>query len=331
MFPFTARTFASSIKILGFPTRIRPGFWLFSALIVLIYPLPLGIWIAVAVALFTLIHELGHALAARRAGCTASIALDFMVAYAAYESPRELSWQRKAAIALAGPALQVAIATALLVATGTNPLIRESIARSDFSIAVWWAGAALGLLNLIPLLPLDGGAIAASLIDSVRPGRGRFLMSRVSFVATTALFVGSLLSATKPFLLLLVLLLFMQWQEIQQPRRIHKMINNPDLAPSGNPTQDLIIASALLEADRALIATQFAARAYQLCPSFRLAIVAARACLVLNDPTTAVQWLRAAQRSQFDNDSVPQVVSNHSEFGSLRTRADVSAEWFTNR
>jgi len=331
MFPFTARLSGNSIKILGFPTRIRLGFWLFSALIVLIYPFPLGLWIAVAVALFTLIHELGHALAARRAGCTAHIALDFMVAYAAYESPRELSWQRKAAIAVAGPALQIAIAAAVLVATGTNPFIRESIARNDFSIAVWWAGAALGLLNLIPLLPFDGGAIVASLIDSVRPGRGRFLMSRVSFAVTTALLVASLLSPTKPLLPLLVLLLFMQWQEIQQPGRILKLINQPGLAPSGNPVEDIMIATALLEAGRALAATQFAARAYQLCPSFRLAIVASRACLVLNDPTTAVQWLRAAERSQFDNDSVPLVLSDNSEFVSLQSRADVSAEWFTNR
>ncbi|MEN9793101.1 MAG: hypothetical protein RL330_1179, partial [Actinomycetota bacterium] len=145
---------------------MRPGFIAFVVLIAVLYPLPLGLWVAGSVAVFTLLHEWGHAWMARRADCEASISLDFMVAFASYRPRRELRWGERAAIAFAGPGIQIATALAILAATGTNPLDRDAVAGSDFTIAVWWAGLALGVLNLVPLLPLDGGAIVASVVES---------------------------------------------------------------------------------------------------------------------------------------------------------------------
>ena len=44
-------------------------------------------WLAISIAGFTLLHELGHAVAARRAGAKAEISLDFLAGYASYHSP----------------------------------------------------------------------------------------------------------------------------------------------------------------------------------------------------------------------------------------------------
>ena len=70
------------MRIFGFPVQIRPGFALFMLLIIVINGVPMGPWLAGSVAGFTLIHELGHAVAARRTGATARISLDFLAGYA---------------------------------------------------------------------------------------------------------------------------------------------------------------------------------------------------------------------------------------------------------
>ena len=43
-----------------------------------------GVYTAVALAVFVLIHELGHALVARRLGGEVAISLNFMVGWASY-------------------------------------------------------------------------------------------------------------------------------------------------------------------------------------------------------------------------------------------------------
>ena len=150
----TRQTSRNVFNVFGFPTTVKPGFGVFLAFLIFLYPYPLGLWMAGAVGIFTLIHELGHALAARMSGCTASISLDFMVAYAAYEPRSPLTWGQKARIALAGPSLQIVCAVTVLLLNSTNPFSRADITISDATISIWWAGIALGAMNLIPLLPL---------------------------------------------------------------------------------------------------------------------------------------------------------------------------------
>ncbi|MFM7082805.1 MAG: hypothetical protein ACKOYI_12785, partial [Actinomycetota bacterium] len=72
------------MKILGFPIQIRPGFLVFLLLIVFLNGVPLGTWLAGSVAVFTIAHELGHAVAARRTGATARISLDFLAGDASF-------------------------------------------------------------------------------------------------------------------------------------------------------------------------------------------------------------------------------------------------------
>ena len=55
-------------RLFGFDVRVRLGFILFVGLIAFINPGPLGLWLGAALAVFTLLHELGHAVAARSAG-----------------------------------------------------------------------------------------------------------------------------------------------------------------------------------------------------------------------------------------------------------------------
>ena len=69
-------------QLFGFPVTIRPGFVVIIAVIAFLYGGALGPWLAGSLAVFTLIHELGHAWMARRFGATAAIALDLLYGYA---------------------------------------------------------------------------------------------------------------------------------------------------------------------------------------------------------------------------------------------------------
>jgi len=226
------------MRILGFPVQIRPGFVLFMLLIVVVNGQPMGYWLAGSVTVFTLVHELGHAVAARRTGATASISLDFLAGYASFTPTRVLTRGERASIALAGPGIQIVLGVAALLVMGVNPLSRDDFASDYSSLAIWWAGPMIGLFNLIPVLPLDGGTIAGEIIDVFKPGRGRAVMARVSPPATAVAFVLMvLIEDLRPLAAFAAILLVLQMQLISSRtpvRRVHA--DAEDLAwKSGRP------------------------------------------------------------------------------------------------
>jgi Zn-dependent protease len=210
------------MRVLGFPLHVRPGFLIFMLLIVFLYGDEFGVWLAASIAGFTLLHELGHAVAARRAGAEAEISLDFLAGYASYESPRPLSRGTQAVIALAGPVTHVTAGLIVLALMGVNPLEATSRGSSAASAAVWWAGPVIGAFNLIPVLPLDGGNVVASLLDRVVPGRARPIMIYGSVAVTAvAAVVFALSTQLRGFVVFLGLILLMQLQMVFDERARH--------------------------------------------------------------------------------------------------------------
>ncbi len=177
-------------NLLGFPVHVRAGFVMFVALIVFLYGDEFGLWLAGSLAVLTLLHELGHALAARHAGADAEISLSFFAGYASYRPTRPISPARQAWISFAGPGIQIAVSCAVLVAMGANPLDPESLRSDDAALAIWWAGPMIGLLNLVPVLPLDGGHILLSGVDRVAPERSERIVLWFSIGVTLALTVA---------------------------------------------------------------------------------------------------------------------------------------------
>lgn len=172
------------MRVFGFPVKIRAGFGVFMLLIVAVNGLELGLWLAGSIAVFTLVHELGHAMAARRSGSQASISLDFMAGYASFVPTRPLRRYERALISAAGPLTQVILGLAVLAVLRVNPFDHDQFASSYAYLAIWWAGPVIGVFNLIPVLPLDGGNIASEAIDYFAPGRGRSIMGSISIPVT---------------------------------------------------------------------------------------------------------------------------------------------------
>ncbi len=180
------------LKVFGFPVDVRPGFLILLGVFALASGgdrIEQGIFFALCVGAFTLIHELGHAFAARATGAEASIALDFLAGYASFEPTRVLKRWEKAGISLAGPGVQIVLGTAILALMHVNPFDIDQVRESHTTIAIWWAGPLLGLINLVPILPLDGGNIVMSGLDRFIPGRSRIVMVWFSIILTISALV----------------------------------------------------------------------------------------------------------------------------------------------
>jgi Zn-dependent protease len=158
-------------------------------LIVVLYGDEFGLWLAGSLAAFTLLHELGHALAARRAGARAEISLNFLAGYASFVPSRPISRLGHIGISFAGPGIQIVTSVAILVAMGANVTDPSSFDTDPARWAIFWAGPVIGLFNLVPILPLDGGNIVTTALDRILPGRAERLMLYLSLAATVTLSV----------------------------------------------------------------------------------------------------------------------------------------------
>jgi Zn-dependent protease len=111
-----------------------------------------------------MLHELGHVFAARRYGVkTRDVTLWPFGGIASMErmpeKPRE-----ELIVALAGPAVNVAIAGVLLLWLGSrlDPANLAKIEEPAISLAVKLAGIniILVLFNMLPAFPMDGGRVS---------------------------------------------------------------------------------------------------------------------------------------------------------------------------
>ena len=151
------------------------------------YTLAFGWPFAVGFVLLIFVHEMGHVIQLRREGVEASapIFIPFLGAVIAAKSLGEDA-AAEARVGLAGPILGTVgtlIPVAIWLATG-----------SELWRALAYVGFFINLINLLPVLPLDGGRAMAVLGPKV------WIVGILVAVAATVFFLG-------PFMLLFVLLL----------------------------------------------------------------------------------------------------------------------------
>lgn len=165
-------------SLLGYPVRIHPWFWLVAVMMGLNRqdPLLVGLWVA-AMLFCILLHELGHAVVMRAYGFAPSIVLysfgGLAIPHAGRTSVRRPGPWGQILISFAGPASGFILAAVLVLGLHyladyplefylrVVPLISVSnrilfyFINDVLQITVLW-----GLLNLLPIYPLDGGQIA---------------------------------------------------------------------------------------------------------------------------------------------------------------------------
>ena len=159
-------------RLFGIPIAIHWMFWLIATFL---GPLeyansPIGvrlllIWVAV-VLVSIIVHELGHAFAFRKYGGKPSILLYGMGGLAS--APGRYTRNQSIVITLGGPVIQLVLAAAFYAFVRLGPPI-ETIYLGYFVGSMIVVNFFWAILNLLPILPLDGGRLLGHLMHDRNP------------------------------------------------------------------------------------------------------------------------------------------------------------------
>jgi Zn-dependent protease len=182
--------FDLNFSLFGIPIRIHPLFWLVAVLTGW-NPYDVRVMVIWIVCLFVSIlnHEMGHALTARHYGWGPHVVLYSFGGYAAFTPTWGYSTGRSILVTFAGPGagfifyalVQVVEAALLHKHIHLSPYVREML-RDLENINLWW-----GLVNLLPVFPLDGGQISRTALTHWRPHDGFEMALKISLVAACAM------------------------------------------------------------------------------------------------------------------------------------------------
>lgn len=174
-------------RLFGFPVDVQPGFW-FLALIVAAGAQKSALEIAVLIGVIVvsvLAHELGHAAAARAYGESPRITLHMMGGLTSFAPSRPHGRTQSILITLAGPFAGFALSA---LAFGILLALPAERRQSGFGTALEWLwviNAFWSVVNLLPVLPFDGGQVLAAALG---PNRRRLAASlSLVFGAVTAI------------------------------------------------------------------------------------------------------------------------------------------------
>lgn len=185
MLPVEGTPFDLQFPLGRIPVRVLPTFWLAAVYLGWNPDRPdhVVLWV-VSLFFSILIHELGHALVAEAFGYPTEITLYHFGGFARFQPGYRFPPSRSLLISLAGPFAQFFLAGLTLIVMVTGQLMKwpeheyANVAYFD----LLWINIAYPILNLFPLLPLDGGQILQALLGMAGLRTAPIWARRVSVV-----------------------------------------------------------------------------------------------------------------------------------------------------
>jgi Zn-dependent protease len=221
-------------KFFGIDLYIHGTFWLLPLFVFVSgilggsSPAALGEEIAFIFAIFgcVVLHEVGHALAARAYGIgTRDITLYPVGGVASLERMPERPG-REIAIALAGPAVNIVLAlglfAGLLAGALVNPFglpLAEPGAIEAFASRVMIANVVLAVFNLLPAFPMDGGRVLRAILAIGMPRTSATAAAvGVGLVVAACMLIAGLLIPNYSFVAVAIVVYLLGQAELVQVR-----------------------------------------------------------------------------------------------------------------
>ncbi|RLE18499.1 MAG: hypothetical protein DRJ65_21320 [Acidobacteria bacterium] len=254
-------------RLFGFPVAVQPFFLITAWLIGPRNDLQATVLWIVSVFIGVMAHELGHAYAGRHFALDPVITLHGFGGMTSWRSNRPLGHAQRIFLSAAGPAVGIVIGLAVLI-LAPRLLPDAGIMLTRLIHYTVWVNLGWGVLNLAPVLPLDGGHIAASAAEAAFGPRGRSFAVILSLILTGALALWAMWNGQIWMTILAVVLAASNIQSVGW------------FKPKAGPAPDAGPSDAL--------------RSYDL----------ARGLAQAGQHDEALQWLEVAVKSGFSNGAV---------------------------
>lgn len=180
------------MKIFRIPIKIEAQFFLVTIFLALGRSRSLSLIIEwLVVVLFSIVlHELGHALVGRAFGLEPQIRLYQMGGLTSWKTGKELSAAKHIAISLAGPAIGLLFGLLVLIVGQTGLVFQSELVLVIYSDLLW-VNIGWGLCNLLPVLPMDGGQVMATVESTLRKANDRLISHTLSLVAAVIIGIAA--------------------------------------------------------------------------------------------------------------------------------------------
>lgn len=210
-------------KLFGFPLFVDP-----SAVVVLALILFMGGWgnlaasgvFVLAIAVSVVIHELGHAVVIKLMGWDAEIVIHGFGGVTLSQS-KPTPWQQ-VVISVAGPIMngvQMAVAFVVLVYLGRHLHLAVGGGATSLPILFldqfFMVNLILGIFNILPIYPLDGGQAFQSIVQVVRPEKAVRITAYVGLVLSVLVCAYGAAQRWWFLLFIAVFLLAQNWQMLR--------------------------------------------------------------------------------------------------------------------
>jgi stage IV sporulation protein FB len=229
-------------SIFGIPIHIRPSFWLVAAII---FPFQwavlsraenwvfMGAWLLV-VAVSVIAHELGHAVTARRYGAQVDMTLYALGGFTRWSTSRPIGPWRRVLVAAAGSSVGFVLGGLVYLGLRYGAITFDSRVVGFALESFWQVNILWGVLNWLPIRPLDGGHIFLGMMQGVFGKSGQRIADIVFPVVTVA---GGLFAFSRGFVIAALFAAFLlmeearRWTAARERRRPSPRRTNEPEAP----------------------------------------------------------------------------------------------------
>jgi Zn-dependent protease len=152
-----------------------------------------GVLLTVAVLASIVLHELGHCLVCLRCGCRVRDILLLPIGGAARMERMPTRPSQELLLALAGPAVSIALGLILLFGVARLPgpsfplVVGDAVVRVPLATLLGYVNLSLALFNLLPAFPMDGGRVLRA---ALTPRAGRLHATWIASLVGRAMAVA---------------------------------------------------------------------------------------------------------------------------------------------